>query len=417
MKLLTVIILYTDESKKFIPDIKEMILKKLFSPNEINFVEEYVGEESLKIKNIEQLNKFDSKYLYIVNAEDEVVFLELVLDVLRERDADIVYNDFIILLEDSEKPEISSSDMLLKTYYNKIIKIEYLKKLVIYDGIYFDEILYEISLEKDIKIFKYPLLSYIVKHKIHIIQSFEDFEINELDDSLNYTIDGIEYNANIQLKSIIPLAKEYLSSRELYDLNYSSSVVIPIIMDILKKYKSGVVYKVFLGVYDISEIINGLIIYQGVEDIGNLSPYTKFLYTLEKIPKFNGLNIIISPNQSNTLNEYLQKNITIPHKVYYLPKDLNDLEFIDKLIYKYTWIVGDKVEKICLLDLSVQTNDCEFILFNQEKDKIRTVSEVENLSTENMWVKTDILKKQKTLDFKLENDIDNIMFNIRKIYK
>ena len=61
MKLLTVIILYTDESKKFIPDIKEMILKKLFSPNEINFVEEYVGEESLKIKNIEQLNKFDSK--------------------------------------------------------------------------------------------------------------------------------------------------------------------------------------------------------------------------------------------------------------------------------------------------------------------------------------------------------------------
>ena len=129
MKLLTVIILYTDESKKFIPDIKEMILKKLFSPNEINFVEEYVGEESLKIKNIEQLNKFDSKYLYIVNAEDEVVFLELVLDVLRERDADIVYNDFIILHEDSEKPEISSSDMLLKTYYNKIIKIEYLKKL------------------------------------------------------------------------------------------------------------------------------------------------------------------------------------------------------------------------------------------------------------------------------------------------
>lgn len=417
MKLLTVIILYTDESKKFIPDIKEMILKKLFSPNEINFVEEYVGEESLKIKNIEQLNKFDSKYLYIVNAEDEVVFLELVLDVLRERDADIVYNDFIILHEDSEKPEISSSDMLLKTYYNKIIKIEYLKKLVIYDGIYFDEILYEISLEKDIKIFKYPLLSYIVKHKIHIIQSFEDFEINELDDSLNYTIDGIEYNANIQLRSIIPLAKEYLSNRELYDLNYSSSVIIPIIMDILKKYKSGVLYKVFLGVYDISEIINGLIIYQGVEDIGNLSPYTKFLYTLEKTPKFNGLNIIISPNQSNTLNEYLQKNITIPHKVYYLPKDLNDLEFIDKLIYKYTWIVGDKVEKICLLDLSVQTNDCEFILFNQEKDKIRTVSEVENLSTENMWVKTDILKKQKTLDFKLENDIDNIMFNIRKLYK
>lgn len=416
MKLLTVIILYTDESKKFIPDIKEMILKKLISPNEINFVEEYVGEESLKIKNIEQLNKFDSKYLYIVNAEDEVVFLELVLDVLRERDADIVYNDFIILHEDSEKPEISSSDMLLKTYYNKIIKIEYLKKLVIYDDIYFDEILYEISLEKDIKIFKYPLLSYIVKHKIHIIQSFEDFEINELDDSLNYTIDGIEYNANIQLKSIIPLAKEYLSNRELYDLNYSSSIIIPVIMDILKKYKSGVVYKVFLGVYDISEIINGLIIYQGVEDIGYLSPYTKFLYTLEKTPKFNGLNIIINPNQNNTLNKYL-KNITIPHKVYYLPKDLNDLEFIDKLIYKYTWIVGDKVEKICLLDLSVQTNDCEFILFNQEKDKIRTVSEVENLSTENMWVKTDILKKQKTLDFKLENDRDNIMFNIRKIYK
>ena len=102
MKLLTVIILYTDESKKFIPDIKEMILKKLISPNEINFVEEYVGEESLKIKNIEQLDKFDSKYLYIVNAEDEVVFLELVLDVLREKDADIIYNEFIILREDSE---------------------------------------------------------------------------------------------------------------------------------------------------------------------------------------------------------------------------------------------------------------------------------------------------------------------------
>ena len=75
-----------------------MILKKLFSPNEINFVEEYVGEESLKIKNIEQLDKFDSKYLYIVNAEDEVVFLELVLDVLRERDADIVYNDLLFYM-------------------------------------------------------------------------------------------------------------------------------------------------------------------------------------------------------------------------------------------------------------------------------------------------------------------------------
>lgn len=417
MKLLTVIILYTDESKKFIPGIKEMMLKKLYSPDEINFVEEYVGEESLKIKNIEQLDKFDSKYLYIVNAEDEVIFRELVLDILKEQDADIVYNDFIILHEDSEKPEISSSDLLLKTYYNKIIKIEYLKKLVIYDDIYFEEILYEISLEKDIRKIKAPLLSYTVKHRIHTIQSFEDFEINELDDNLNYTIDGIEYNANLQLKSIIPLAKEYLSNRELYDLNYSSSIIIPVIMDILKKYKSGVVYKVFLGVYDIPEIINGLIIHQNVEDKDNLIPYTRFLYTLEKDPKFNGINIIINQNQSNKLNEFLQKNITVPHQIYYLPEDLNDSEFIDKLTYKYTWIVSDKVEKICLVDLSVQTNDCEFILFGQEKDKIRTVSEVENLSTENMWVKTDILKKQKTLDFKLENGEDNIMFNIRKVYK
>ena len=417
MKLLTVIILYTDESKKFIPGIKEMMLKKLYSPNEINFVEEYVGEESLKIKNIEQLDKFDSKYLYIVNAEDEVIFPELVLDILKEQDADIVYNDFVILHEDSEKPEISSSDLLLKTYYNKIIKIEYLKKLVIYDDIYFEEILYEISLEKDIKKIKAPLLSYTVKHRIHTIQSFEDFEINELDDNLNYTIDGIEYNANLQLKSIIPLAKEYLSNRELYDLNYSSSIIIPVIMDILKKYKSGVVYKVFLGVYDIPEIINGLIIHQNVEDKDNLIPYTRFLYTLEKDPKFNGINIIINQSQSNKLNEFLQKNITVPHQIYYLPEDLNDSEFIDKLTYKYTWIVSDKVEKICLVDLSVQTNDCEFILFGQEKDKIRTVSEVENLSTENMWVKTDILKKQKTLDFKLENGEDNIMFNIRKVYK
>ena len=72
--------------------------------------------------------------------------------------------------------------------------------------------------------------------------------------------------------------------------------------------------------------------------------------------------------------------------------------------------------KNCLLDLTVQTNDCDFIYLSR-KDKERTVSEVENLSTENMWVKTDILKKQKTLDFKLENDRDNIMFNIRKIYK
>lgn len=417
MKLLTVIILYTDESKKFIPSIKEMMLKKLYSPDEINFVEEYVGEESLKIKNIEQLDKFDSKYLYIVNAEDEVIFPELVLDILKEQNADIVYNDFVILHEDSEKPEISSSDLLLKTYYNKIIKIEYLKKLVIYDDIYFEEILYEISLEKDIRKIKAPLLSYTVKHRIHTIQSFEDFEINELDDNLNYTIDGIEYNANLQLKSIIPLAKEYLSNRELYDLNYSSSIIIPVIMDILKKYKSGVVYKVFLGVYDIPEIINGLIIHQNVEDKDNLIPYTRFLYTLEKDPKFNGINIIINQNQSNKLNEFLQKNITVPHQIYYLPEDLNDSEFIDKLTYKYTWIVSDKVEKICLVDLSVQTNDCEFILFGQEKDKIRTVSEVENLSTENMWVKTDILKKQKTLDFKLENGEDNIMFNIRKVYK
>jgi hypothetical protein len=141
------------------------------------------------------------------------------------------------------------------------------------------------------------------------------------------------------------------------------------------------------------------------------------LYTLEKDPKFNGINIIINQSQSNKLNEFLQKNITVPHQIYYLPEDLNDSEFIDKLTYKYTWIVSDKVEKICLVDLSVQTNDCEFILFGQEKDKIRTVSEVENLSTENMWVKTDILKKQKTLDFKLENGEDNIMFNIRKVYK
>lgn len=417
MKLLTVIILYTDESKKFIPNIKEMILEKLFSPNEINFVEEYVGEDSLKIKNIEQLDKFDSKYLYIVNAIDEVIFPEVVLDIIREQNADLIYNEFIILHEDSEKPEISSSDILLKTYYNKIIKIEYLKKLVIYNDIYFEEILYEISLEKDIKVFKAPLLTYTVKHKIYTIQSFEDFEINELDDDLNYTIDGVEYNANLQLKSIIPLAKEYLSNRELYDLNYSASIIVPVIMNILKKYKSGVVYKVFLGVYDIPEILNGLIIYQNVEDIDNLIPYTKFLYTLEKDSKFNGINIIISQSQSNKLNEYLQKNITVPHQVYYLPKDLNDPDFINKLIYKYTWIVSDKVEKICLLDMSVQTNDCEFILFGQEKDKIRTVSEVENLPTENMWVKTDILKKQKTLDFKLENDRDNIMFNIRKIYK
>lgn len=410
MKLITILILYNEQSKDLLSSFKEAVLENVFDKDEINFAETEVDENNLLFDK-KLLEGLDSTYLYVVNVIDKCEFNQIIINLLKETKADIIYNTYLI---EDEKGELTmpEENQIMKSYYNKIIKISHLQDLIYYDTTYYDEVIYTISLEKDIVIQRTPFLYYTLKHNG---QSLRSFEAEEIDDSINYTIDGIEYNANLQLKSIIPLAKEYLTSRELYDLNYSGSVNIPIIMSILDNNKSlRMVQKIFLGTYSIEEIINGELIYQNIEDKTDIKVYTQLLYHMIQNPNPPKLNIIINPKSN--LGNFIQENVTIPYKVYSID-EFKDEKDIDKLKYEYTWIVSDKVEKICLVDLSVQTNDCEFILFSQEKDKIRTVSEVENISTENMWVKTDILKKQKTLDFKLENGGDNIMFNIRKIYK
>jgi hypothetical protein len=410
MKLITILILYNEQSKELLDSFKESTIENVFDKDEINFAEIEVDENNL-IFDKKLLEGLDSKYLYVVNVIDKCEFNQIIINILKETKADIIYNTYLI---EDEQGEITIPDenQLMKSYYNKIIKISHLQDLIYYDTTFYDEVIYTISLEKDIIIQKTPFLYYTLKHNGQSLRNFDD---EKIDDSINYIIDGIEYNANLQLKSIIPLAKEYLTTRELYDLNYSGSVNIPIILSILDNNKSlRMVQKIFLGAYSIEEIINGELIYQDIEDKIDMKLYTKLLYHMIQNPNPPKLNIIVK-SKSN-LNNFIQENVTIPYKIYYI-NDFKEEKDIDKLKYEYTWIVNDKVEKICLIDLSIQTNDCEFILFGQEKDKIRTVSEVESLSTENMWVKTDILKKQKTLDFKLENDKDNIMFNIRKIYK
>lgn len=410
MKLITILILYNEQSKELLDSFKESTIENVFDKDEINFAEIEVDENNL-VFDKKLLEGLDSKYLYVVNVIDKCEFNQIIINVLKENKADIIYNTYLI---EDEQGEITIPDenQLMKSYYNKIIKISHLQDLIYYDTTFYDEVIYTISLEKDIIIQKTPFLYYTLKHNGQSLRNFDD---EKIDDSINYTIDGIEYNANLQLKSIIPLSKEYLTTRELYDLNYSGSVNIPIILSILDNNKSlRMVQKTFLGAYSIEEIINGELIYQGVEDKTDIKLYTKLLYHMIQNPNSPKLNIIV--NSKSNLDNFIQENVTIPYKVYSID-DFKEEKDIDKLKYEYTWIVSDNVKKIFLLDLSVQTNDCEFILFGQEKDKIRTVSEVENLSTENMWVKTDILKKQKTLDFKLENDGDNIMFNIRKIYK
>ncbi len=410
MKLITILILYNEQSKELLSSFKESALENVFDKDEINFAEIEVDENNL-IFDKKLLEGLDSTYLYVVNVIDKCEFNQIIINLLKETKADIIYNTYLI---EDEKGELSMPEesQIMKSYYNKIIKISHLQDLIYYDTTYYDEVIYTISLEKDIIIQRTPFLYYTLKHNG---QSLRSFEAEEIDDSINYTIDGIEYNANLQLKSIIPLAKEYLTNRELYDLNYSGSVNIPIIMSILDNNKSlRMVQKIFLGTYSIEEIINGELIYQDIEDKTDIKVYTQLLYHMIQNPNPPKLNIIIDPKSN--LGNFIQENVTIPYKAYSID-DFKEEKDIEKLKYEYTWIVSDKVKKICLVDLSVQTNDCEFILFNQEKDKIRTVSEVENISTENMWVKTDILKKQKTLDFKLENGGDNIMFNIRKIYK
>jgi len=410
MKLITILILYNEQSKELLDSFKESTIENVFDKDEINFAEIEVDENNL-VFDKKLLEGLDSKYLYVVNVIDKCEFNQIIINILKENKADIIYNTYLI---EDEQGEITIPDenQLMKSYYNKIIKISHLQDLIYYDTTFYDEVIYTISLEKDIIIQKTPFLYYTLKHNNQSLRNFDD---EKIDDSINYIIDGIEYNANLQLKSIIPLAKEYLTTRELYDLNYSGSVNIPIILSILDNNKSlRMVQKIFLGTYSIEEIINGELIYQGIEDKTDMKLYTKLLYHMIQNPTPPKLNIIV--NSKSNLDNFIQENVTIPYKVYSID-DFKDDKDIDKLKYEYTWIVSNNVKKVFLVDLSVQTNDCEFILFGQEKDKIRTVSEVENLSTENMWVKTDILKKQKTLDFKLENGEDNIMFNIRKIYK
>lgn len=410
MKLITILILYNEQSKELLDSFKESTIENVFDKDEINFAEIEVDENNL-VFDKKLLEGLDSKYLYVVNVIDKCEFNQIIINILKENKADIIYNTYLI---EDEQGEITIPDenQLMKSYYNKIIKVSHLQDLIYYDTTFYDEVIYTISLEKDIIIQKTPFLYYTLKHNNQSLRNFDD---EKIDDSINYIIDGIEYNANLQLKSIIPLAKEYLTTRELYDLNYSGSVNIPIILSILDNNKSlRMVQKIFLGTYSIEEIINGELIYQGIEDKTDMKLYTKLLYHMIQNPNPPKLNIIV--NSKSNLDNFIQENVTIPYKVYSID-DFKDDKDIDKLKYEYTWIVSNNVKKVFLVDLSVQTNDCEFILFGQEKDKIRTVSEVENLSTENMWVKTDILKKQKTLNFKLENDKDNIMFNIRKIYK
>lgn len=416
MNLLTVLILYNDESEKLIPTFKQNILDRTIDDNKINFVEQKIEkEEEFMFKNKSDLDRFDSKYLLVANAFDLCELNQPSLDELEANDYDLMQNIFVIKSGNDYIFPLESE--VNKMYYNKIIKVSHLRDLISYENTYFEELLYLLYLEKDISIGDFPLLYYTVTHCCPTLHNYGD---EEIDDSITYTIDGIEYNANLQLKSIIPLAKEYLSARELYDMNYSASVNVPIIMSLIDNNKSyRMAQKIFLGTYSVNEIVNGEIIYLKIEDKDDMPPFVKILYQMSNDVDF-GLNIIIDikdTKKRDAVNSTIINNIEVPYKVYDMPKDKSDKDFINSLSYKYTWIISDSVEKVFLIEKSVQTNDCDFIIFGQERDKIRNVSELQEdmPSTENMWVKTDILKEQGTLDFKLEKG--SVMFNIRKVYK
>ena len=189
------------------------------------------------------------------------------------------------------------------------------------------------------------------------------------------------------------------------------------LIDNNKSYRMA--QKIFLGTYSVNEVINGEIIYLKIEDKKDIPPFVKILYQKSETADFS-LNIIINikdTEKRDAVNMTILDNIGVPYKVYDMPKDISDKDFMNSLKNKYTWIISDNVEKVFLIEKSVQTNDCDFIVFGQERDRIRNVSELQEdmPSTENMWVKTDILKKQGTLDFKLEEG--SVMFNIRKVYK
>lgn len=416
MNLLTVLILYNDESEKLIPTFKQNILDRTIEDNKINFVEQKIErEEEFMFKSKSDLDRFDSKYLLVANAFDLCELNQPSLDELEANDYDLMQNIFVIKSGNDYIFPLESE--VNKMYYNKIIKVSHLRDLISYEDTYFEELLYLLYLEKDISIGNFPLLYYTVTHCCPALHNYED---EEIDDSITYTIDGIEYNANLQLKSIIPLAKEYLSARELYDMNYSASVNVPIIMGLIDNNKSyRMAQKIFLGTYSVNEIVNGEIIYLKIEDKDDMPPFVKILYQMSNDVDFS-LNIIIDTKDTekrDVINMNILNNIEVPYKVYDMPKDKSDKDFINSLSYKYTWIISNNVEKVFLIEKSVQTNDCDFIVFGQERDKIRNVSELQEdmPSTENMWVKTDILKEQGTLDFKLEEG--SVMFNIRKVYK
>ena len=140
MKTLTVIILYDKNSEKNIEPLKEQILSGV-DKNDINFVTYFSEDDKYIIKDIDTLNSYDSKYLCVVNALDTVTLLPDTIETLKENNYYILFDDFLIY--DDERETMSSEYESLDQIYNKMIRIDYLKKIFHDSDIFINDLLYE----------------------------------------------------------------------------------------------------------------------------------------------------------------------------------------------------------------------------------------------------------------------------------
>lgn len=417
--LLTIVVVLKNSNEEYIKKFDEInnSIMKDFIGTPVNVIP-YKAEIEEIIINDQILSVTPSKYVCVINADDNVKFRPTLLDELKNSDSPYYYN--YMKRTASGINAISSESELTRFIYNKIIPISRLVDMVKKDTcfIHTDETLYNSLIYRD-------FTNNFAEYKKTFLVDYETDQrtlslYNKDIDALTYGYldeNGNEGSVFTTVDILLPMARQYLDVKDYYNLGYSETNHL---ISIIRSCSLGSpeILNSIKGLYSGNEILNALYIIKDIVEFKDKDFYKDTaLKDLEMTPTDLSVDIVIHENQTNLIDS-IKENVIIPYNIITL-KTGKKLD-ASQLKNKYVWFVPDEANRVLLTDYTIQPNEADFVFFEYPSETIYDIGdETEQPLSElgKIWIKTETFKNKNVNineDFITEGRIKTLM---KKLYK
>ena len=183
MKTLTVVILYNEKTKNNIPNIKNYLGDRIYKiEDEVNFIEVEGTEDNFVVQK-DFLEKLDSKFLYVINANDVCELSQIVIGDLKEKtDYKLFYNNITVKYQQDYIEILPKKEFSI---YDKIIEVEYLKSLISDKEETYKDILYN-NFKEDEAYYSFALYYTIIRDYPKVFDEEDEEEDDDEDGDEEY---------------------------------------------------------------------------------------------------------------------------------------------------------------------------------------------------------------------------------------